>query len=207
MRLEPFALRGRHVLLEPLDRSHAPDLLTAAGDRSTFGHTLVPHDIGSMTSYIDGLLHDAAADTVVPFVQRRMADGALVGCTRFLNLVWWPGRDTPVEVEIGGTWLATDAQRSAINSEAKLLLLGHAFDVWQAARVAICTDARNERSRRAIERLGATFEGVMRNHRAAAGSESVPGASRDTAAYSVIPAEWPTIRERLRASLEPGGAR
>eukprot|EP01041_Mallomonas_annulata_P017597 gene17597-36132_t len=179
MRLEPFALRGSHVMLEPLDRRHADDLLTAAADRSTFGHTLVPHDLGSMTAYIDGLLADADADAVVPFVQRRLADGAVVGCTRFLNLVWWPGRGTPVEVEIGGTWLATDAQRSAINSEAKLLLLGHAFEVWQAARVAICTDARNERSRRAIERLGATFEGVLRNHRAAAGSESVPGTSVD----------------------------
>jgi N-acetyltransferase len=215
MRLEPFALRGRHVLLEPLDHRHADELVAAARDRSTFGYTLVPHDLGSMSAYIDGLLADAAVDTVVPFVQRRVdsADGAdggagaVVGCTRFLNVVWWAGRDTPVEVEIGGTWLATDAQRSAINSEAKLLLLGHAFDVWGVARVAICTDARNERSRRAIERLGATFEGVLRNHRAAAGSESVPGASRDTAAYSIIPAEWPEVRERLRTSLESGGAR
>ena len=207
MRLEPFALRGTHVLLEPLDQRHAADLLIAAADRSTFGHTLVPHDPDEATTYIDGLLRDAAADAAVPFVQRRVADGVVVGCTRFLNLVWWAGRDTPVEVEIGGTWLATDAQRSAINSDAKLLLLGHAFDVWRVERVAICTDARNERSRRAIERLGATFEGVLRNHRAAAGSESVRGTARDTAAYSVIPAEWPAIRERLTASLEPGGAR
>ncbi len=207
MRLEPFALRGRHVLLEPLERHHAGDLLAAAADRSTFGFTLVPSDLGSMTAYVDGLLGDAAHDAAVPFVQRRVADGAVVGCTRFLNIVWWSGRDTPVEVEIGGTWLSTDAQRSAVNSEAKLLLLGHAFDVWDVARVAICTDARNERSRRAIERLGATFEGVLRNHRPAAGAESVPGTSRDTAAYSVIPAEWPTLRDRLRSSLEPGDAR
>ncbi len=206
MRLEPFALRGRHVLLEPLDHRHADDLLAAAADRSTFGHTLVPDDIGSMTAYIDGLLGDAANDAAVPFVQRRVADGAVVGCTRFLNVVWWASRDTPVEVEIGGTWLCTGAQRSALNSEAKLLLLGHAFDLWHVARVAICTDARNERSRRAIERLGATFEGVLRNHRPAAGAESVSGTCRDTAAYSVIPAEWPAIRDRLRSSLELGGA-
>jgi len=92
MRLEPFALRGRHVLLEPLERHHAGDLLAAAADRSTFGFTLVPSDLGSMTAYVDGLLGDAAHDAAVPFVQRRVADGAVVGCTRFLNIVWWSGR-------------------------------------------------------------------------------------------------------------------
>jgi N-acetyltransferase len=203
MRLEPFALRGRTVQLEPLDERHVAHLLAAAADRSTFGYTQVPHDLESMASYVDGLLLDAAADTAVPFVQRRLADDTVVGCTRFLNVTWWAGCRTPVEVEIGGTWLSTGAQRSALNSEAKLLLLQHAFQEWQVERVAICTDARNERSRRAIERLGATFEGILRNHRAAMGSESAPGTRRDTASYSIIPADWPAIRERLLASLQP----
>jgi len=193
------------VQLEPLSEQHAQALLDAAADRSTFGFTLVPADLASMRAYVSGLLRDASNDTAMPFAQRRLADDAVVGCTRYLNMMWWVGRDAPAEVEIGGTWLATDAQRSSVNSEAKLLLLAHAFDVWRVERVAICTDARNERSRRAIERLGATFEGVLRNHRAAAGSESLLGTARNTAAYSIIPAEWPAIRDRLIASLERCG--
>lgn len=200
MRLEPITLRGCVVQLEPLDESHAAALLRAAdADRSTYSHTLVPDDLATMQSYVTGLLHDAAAGTAMPFVQRRLADDAVVGCTRFLDMRWWNGPSAPTEVEIGGTWLATAAQRSAINSEAKLLLLEQAFDRWRVQRVAICTDARNERSRRAIERLGATFEGVLRNHRAAAGSASVPGTARDTACYSIVPDEWPAIRDRLRS--------
>jgi len=199
MRLEPFTLRNRTVQLEPLDESHAAALLHAAdADRSTFSYTMVPDDLPSMHAYIDGLLHDAAADAAVPFVQRRLHDDTVVGCTRFLDMKWWNGPGAPAEVEIGGTWLATAAQRSAINSEAKLLLLDQAFDRWRVHRVAICTDARNERSRRAIERIGATFEGVLRNHRAAAGSASVSGTARDTACYSILPDEWPAIRDRLR---------
>jgi RimJ/RimL family protein N-acetyltransferase len=202
MRLEPIALQGRTVQLEPLDHRHAVDLLAAAADRSTFGYTLVPHDLESMRSYVDGLLLDAAADTAVPFAQRRLADDTVVGCTRFLNVTWWAGRRTPVEVEIGGTWLAADAQRSPVNTEAKLLLIGHAFERWRVHRIAICTDARNQRSRTAIERLGATFEGVLRNHRMSAGHLTEAGLPRDTACHSIIPDEWPAIRARLQERLD-----
>ena len=109
----------------------------------------------------------------------------------------WPlGRRDPDEVEIGGTWLAADAQRSPINTEAKLLLLTHAFEVWKVQRVAICTDARNERSRRAIERIGGVFEGTLRRHRAStAAGES--GRLRDTSIYAIIETEWPSVRDRL----------
>ncbi len=111
----------------------------------------------------------------------------------------WPlGRRDPDEVEVGGTWLAADAQRSPINTEAKLLLLTHAFDVWDVRRVAICTDARNERSRRAIERLGATFEGVLRQHRASTAAGEA-GTLRDTAVYAIVAADWPAVRDRLSA--------
>jgi RimJ/RimL family protein N-acetyltransferase len=150
--------------------------------------------------YVRWLLDDAAHGRAAPFVQRRADDGVVVGCTRFLNPLWPLGRVDPDEVEIGGTWLSAAAQRTPINSEAKLLLLTHAFDVWKAQRVAICTDARNEQSRRAIERIGATFEGVVRRHRRStrAGEDAT---LRDTATYSIIIDEWPAIDARLRAFL------
>jgi RimJ/RimL family protein N-acetyltransferase len=203
MRLEPFALEGRHVRLEPLGLDHAADLVAAADrDRSSYGYTPVPPDVPSMERFIEGLLADAQRDTAVPFVQRRLADDSLVGCTRFLNMLWWPSRDTPAEVEIGGTWLAVDAQRSPINTEAKLLLLTQAFERWRVFRVAIATDALNERSRTAIERLGATFEGILRNHRPNAGRLTEPVRPRNTAMHSIIADEWPTVRARLRERLD-----
>lgn len=204
MRLEAITLTGRHVQLEPLRADHAA-ALTAAADRnrSSYGYTAVPADVGGMSAYIATLLDEAARDLVVPFAQRRLADGALVGCTRLMSLVWAAGRALPLEAEIGGTWLAADAQRSAVNTEAKLLLLAHAFDVWGVQRLAICTDERNARSRTAIERLGATFEGVLRNHRTNAGHLTEPG-PRNTAVYSIIPPEWPAIRDRLARRLEEG---
>lgn len=198
MRLEPFTLTGHFVRLEPLAAEHAAALLRAADvDRSTYGYTPVPADLAAMQAYIEWLLGDAERDLVVPFAQRRMVDDAVVGCTRFLNVTWWPARDAPAEVEIGGTWLGAEAQRSPINTEAKLLLLTHAFEVWGVHRVAICTDALNERSRVAIERLGATFEGILRRHRASTGHATVPGTPRDTAAYSIIADEWPDVRAHL----------
>ena len=202
MRLEPFTLTGRHVSLEPLSPEHVPALLEAATlDRSTYGFTQVPADAVSMAAYVDTLRHDALHDTAVPFVQRRLADGRIVGCTRYLNVTWWSGTPSPVEVEIGGTWLSGDAQRTPLNSEAKLLLLEQAFDRWGVHRVAICTDARNERSRVAIERLGARFEGILRRHRQVMGGEAPPGTPRDSAMYSIIREEWAEVRTRLESRL------
>jgi len=202
MRLEPFVLEGRHVRLEPLQLGHASALVTAADrDRSSYGFTPVPADVPAMERFIEGLLADAQRDTAVPFVQRRLADNELVGTTRFLNMLWWPNRHTPAEVEIGGTWLAADAQRSAINTEAKLLLLTHAFEVFEVFRVAIATDERNTRSRTAIERLGARFEGILRNHRPNAGPLTEPGRPRNTAMHSIIDDEWPAIRDTLTERL------
>lgn len=205
MRLETFVLTGKHVQLVPLAREHAAALVIAgAGDRSTYGFTPVPETVPAMEEYVDGLLGDALRGTVVPFAQRRRADGELVGCTRFLNIIRWANRETPAEVEIGGTWLAADAQRSPINTEAKLLLLTHAFEVWKVFRVAICTDALNLRSRDAIERLGARLEGIMRNHRPNTGHLTKPGQPRNTATYSIIPDEWPDIQAYLKARLDAG---
>ena len=202
MRLQPFTLTGRHVLLQPLSRDHAAALQAAADrDRSTYGHTVVPIDLAGMQAYIDGLLQDAERDLAVPFAQARASDQSPVGCTRFMNVVWWPGRDTPPEVEIGGTWLAADAQRSPINTEAKLLLLTQAFDVWNVFRVALCTDAGNQRSRDAIERIGAKFEGILRRHRPSSGHFRTPGEARDSAMFSITDHEWPTVRDDLQRRL------
>jgi N-acetyltransferase len=198
MRLEPLALTGTHVSLEPLRHEHASALSDAANrERSTYGFTGVPADVASMEAYIDGLLAEAQRDTVMPFVQRRRSDDSLVGCTRLMDLRWWPTRSVPAEAEIGGTWLAADAQGTAINPEAKLLLLTHAFEVWDVARIAIATDERNAQSRRAIEKLGASLDGILRNHRFGMGHQSVGGAPRNTAVYSIIPSEWPSVRDRL----------
>jgi RimJ/RimL family protein N-acetyltransferase len=195
--LDVGVLVGRHVVLEPLLIDHVGAIVSASGgDRSSFGWTGVPDGPEQAEAYVQGLLADAAALRCAPFVQRRVADGAVVGCTRFMSPLWPLGRRDPDEVEVGGTWLAAGAQRSPINTDAKLLLLTHAFDSWGVRRVAICTDARNDRSRRAIERLGATFEGTLRQHRPSTAAGEA-GHLRDTSIYAIIDTEWPAIRERL----------
>jgi len=195
-------LTGRHVQLEQLRIEFAEEL-TAAGneERSSYGWTPVPPTVDGMQRYIAGLLDDQEARTVVPFVQRRISDGALVGCTRYLRLEWWGGGDLPAEVEIGGTWLAASAQRTAINTEAKYLLLRNAFDDWNVHRVAICTDSRNTQSRTAILRIGAAFEGILRSHRGsyAPGEENI--VPRDSAMYSVVRSDWPEVKRSLEARL------
>jgi RimJ/RimL family protein N-acetyltransferase len=206
VRLLPIVpLSGRHVSLEPLRIDHVDAVVDAsAGDRSSFGYTQVPDGRGEAEAYVARLLDDAEVGEVGPYVQRRLADGAVVGCTRYMNPVWVFDRDHPDEIEIGGTWLAASAQRSAINTEAKLLLLGQAFEAWQVQRVAICTDARNARSRRAIERLGASFEGVLRRHRRSTHAGD-GDRLRDTAYYAVTVENWPDVRDRLGALLRPPG--
>jgi RimJ/RimL family protein N-acetyltransferase len=205
MRLEPFTLTGRHVVLEPLAADHVEALVGAANlERASYGYTQVPAHHDEMRTYVEALLAAAQGDTAVPFVQRLAGSGEVVGCTRFLDLRWWSGRPVPDEAEIGGTWLRADMQRTAVNTEAKLLLLSHAFEVWQVHRVAICTDARNERSRVAIARLGAQFEGVLRNHRPAAGHAVAVGGARDTAVFSIVATEWPAVRNGLRHRLDIG---
>ena len=196
-RLELDRLSGRHVVLEPMRHDHVDDLAAATGgDRSSFAYTRVPDGPDETADYVDWLLRDAADGAAGPFVQRRVSDGRLVGCTRYLHPAWPLERNVPDEVEIGGTWLCADAQRSPINTEAKLLLLTYAFERWSVQRVAICTDARNHRSRAAIERLGAAFEGVLRRHRASTHAND-GGRLRDSAMYAVTVDDWPAVRNRL----------
>ena len=133
---------------------------------------------------------------LTPFAQVRLRDGAAVGCTAYWNTRTWPESDDPFAVEIGWTWLAASAQQTGINAEAKLLLLTHAFETLRLARVDLKTDARNQRSRQAIERLGARFEGVLRSW----SPSHVPGEEgkmRDSAMFSLIAAEWPDVKAHL----------
>lgn len=198
--LEPITLTGRHVQLEPLALTHVDGLVAAADvDRSTYDYTDVPADTAAMTTYVERLVEDHRRGNVLAFAQRRLDTGALAGCTRFMEIRHWRGRTEPDELEIGGTWLAADAQRTPINTEAKYLLLGQAFEGYGVWRVAICTDERNARSRTAIERLGATFEGILRNHRLRYNAN--PPQPRHTAVYSITHDEWPAIKARLEQRL------
>ena len=195
--LQSPALVGRRVLLEPLREEHVDALVAAAAeDRGSYRWTTVPDAPEAMSRYVAELLAGRDAGEVVPFVQRDAGSGRPLGCTRFLHLRFLPGAALPYAVEVGGTWLAASAQRTGLNREAKLLLLGHAFEHWGVARVELRTDARNERSRTAIAAIGAAFEGVLRcaQPSAAAGEQ---GLLRDTAVFSVLAAEWPGVRDRL----------
>jgi RimJ/RimL family protein N-acetyltransferase len=199
--VEPVTLSGKRVRLVPLAPEHAPGLLAAAaGDRSTFAYTWVPDGDDEVRRYLAKALADQAAGTALPFATTRASDGEVLGSTRFMNAErWeWPRSGAyPDAVEIGSTWLTASAQRTPINTEAKLLMLTHAFEVWNVLRVTLKTDARNVRSRNAILRLGAQFDGVLRAHMPAYDIAE----PRDSAYYSILASEWPDVRDRLTEAL------
>jgi N-acetyltransferase len=198
--LAPITLTGRHVQLEPLQLAHVDELVEASTvSRETYGYTEVPGDREAMQRYVERLVEDHANAKVLPFAQRRLDTGQLAGCTRFMEPRWWRGRRNPDEIEIGGTWLSATAQRSAVNTEAKYLLLSHAFEQWEVWRVAICTDEHNARSRASIERIGATFEGVLRNHRLRYNTATPE--PRNTAVYSITDSDWPAVKQSLERRL------
>lgn len=202
--LETPLLEGTLVRLEPLAERHLDGLSEAAAEgRAAYGFTLVPDGRDAMAAYLGQLLDARAAGEELPYAQVRLGDGRVVGATRYLTLRRRHGLMLPYAVEVGGTWLSASAQRSGINVEAKLLLLGNAFEAWQVGRVDLKTDARNARSRAAIEALGASFEGVLRHWQPSqvAGEEAD---LRDSALYSVLPAEWPQVRARLEERLRRG---
>jgi RimJ/RimL family protein N-acetyltransferase len=186
------------VRLEPLQLAHADPLFAVAdADRSTYDYTTVASTPDAMRAQIEHLLDERAAGTAVSFVQIRVDGDEPIGMTRFLTIRRRDAASDPYAVEIGGTWLAASAQRTGINVEAKLLLLTHAFDTWHVGRVDLKTDARNARSRAAIEGLGATFEGVLRSWQPSHASGE-DDALRDTAMYSITTADWPTVRDHLQ---------
>jgi RimJ/RimL family protein N-acetyltransferase len=159
-----------------------------------------------MAAYVDEALQLLAEGRALPFTTIDAVSGVVIGSTRYLNVEFWAwpagnplqrGEERPDVVEIGATWLAPAAQRTEINTEAKLLMLAHAFEVWRVHRVSLMTDSRNARSRIAILRLGARFDGVLRAARVA-----VDGVIRDTAAYSILENEWPAVKAGLQARLD-----
>lgn len=201
-----FTLAGEHVRLEPLRSAHAPELLAAAAeDPSLYKWSRVPRTPAEVERYIDSALAGQAAGTAVPFATISLRTGNAIGSTRFWNLErWaWPAghpssgpRDYDT-CEIGHTWLAASAIRTAANTEAKLLMLTHAFEAWRVLCVTLHTDARNDRSRTAIARIGGKFEGILRAHRLAA--DDTP---RDSARFSIVASEWPEVEKRLKDRLK-----
>lgn len=194
-------LTGHHIRLEPLGLHHLDGLLSAsAGDPELYRWSAVPQTREAVAAYIETALAWHEAGRALAFATIRIADDAVIGSTRFFDIERWPwptgherhGRLDPDVCEIGYTWLTRSATRTAANTEAKLLMLTHAFEAWQVLRVCLHTDARNKRSQAAIERIGGKFEGVLRAHRMA--SDYIP---RDSHRYSIVAAEWPEVKTRL----------
>ncbi len=190
---QPVLLEGRQVRLEPLERRHLPALIAAAQDPEVFQFFLTPPlgNEGEMAKWLEDAVKAQAAGTEVAWATVRVSDGRVVGSTRYLDI-----RRANRGLEIGNTWLAKEAQRTPINTEAKLLQLTHAFEKLNAARVQLKTDERNTRSRAAIARVGAAFEGILRKYQA-----RYDGYVRNTAIFSITTEEWPAAKAALEAKL------
>ncbi len=193
--LRPVTLEGRHVRLEPLDPSHADALVEAAaeGELWNLWYTMVPGP-DTVQAYLATAFEQQAAGVSLPFVVKD-AGGRVVGSTRYCNVIAAHRR-----VEIGYTWYARRVQRTALNTEAKRLLLAHAFETLGCIAVEFRTHWHNRQSREAIARLGAKQDGVLRNHMI-----MPDGTYRDTVVFSIIASEWPTVRRDLDWRLEQGG--
>lgn len=189
----PVPLEGRHVRLEPLTPAHAPGLFAAAAPE-VFRYLSIPPFAGLADAerYVAEALQAQAAGAEIAYATVRRSDGRVVGSTRFIDI-----RRPHRGLEIGWTWLAPEAQRTAVNTEAKYLMLRQAFEAWGALRVQLKTDANNASSRAAILRLGAQFEGVLRKQMLRAHD----GYERDTAMFSIIRPEWPAVKAGLEAKL------
>lgn len=204
VQLDGLALVGDHVRLEPLTLEHVPALVAAIDqDPALFRFSTAPETEAEMLAWVKAALAAREAGRELPFATYSSAQARIVGSTRFYELEHWrspaedPERDrSPDACLIGYTWLGASAQRTASNTEAKLLMLSHAFETWEVHRVAFRIDARNDRSRSAVERLGATFEGVRRAERLGA-----DGMVRDSAFYSILAAEWPAVKHGLISRL------
>lgn len=195
-------MRSDVVRLEPLDHSHVADLVRAASEtRESFAFATVPQDEPSAHRYVQAALADWERGDGLAFATIDAKSDRVLGSTRFARAERWPWSTEPAEgrtrcgidaVEIGWTWLAPSAQRSSINTHAKILMLDYAFNVIDVRRVTLKTDARNARSRRAIERIGGVLDGVLRAH-----LQGADGQVRDSAMYSILRGEWPAHRQRL----------
>jgi len=189
---DPVRLRGQHAVLEPLAPAHAADLVEAVRDGQLWDlwFTAIPEP-AMMAREIERRLALQAQGSMVPFAVLSAATGRAVGMTTFMNI-----DATHRRVEIGSTWYRAAVQRTALNTECKRLLLGHAFEQWDCIAVEFRTHYFNHRSRAGIERLGAKLDGVLRNHQ-----RGRDGTLRDTCVYSITQAEWPTVRLHLDHQL------
>jgi N-acetyltransferase len=191
-RLEPVTLTGRMGRLEPLELDHVPALAEVGLVPAIWQWTLArPTNEGDVRDWAAATIHNRALGTELPFVTVEAASGRPIGSTRYMNIVLEHRR-----LEIGWTWVAPPWQRSGANREAKLLMLTHAFETLGCRRVEFKTDSLNEPSRTALLGIGATFEGIFRNHMV-----MPDGRMRHSAYYSVIDDEWPAVKGRLEASL------
>jgi RimJ/RimL family protein N-acetyltransferase len=190
---QPVTLTGTTIRLEPLALKHAPDLLQAAGEKSIWAYMPLSGfpDLRAVEDWIRGSLAAQAAGTDLPFAIVLANTNVAVGSTRYLDI-----RRAHRGLEIGWTWLAPGVQRTGVNTEAKYLLMKHAFEDLGAVRVQLKTDARNIRSQRAIERIGAVLEGAHRRHMV-----TWDGHIRDTVYYSVLDTEWPDVKRKLESML------
>lgn len=192
MDVVPIALDGERVRLEPMLEGHL-DALTEAGGFEELWRLTTTRAVSrdEMSAYMKSALADQSAGSALPFVTVDIASGRIVGSTRFGNI------DTSNRrAEIGWTWITPEFQRTYVNSEAKYLMLRHAFEVWGCVRVELKTDVLNLRSRAAMERIGATEEGILRKHVLTQG-----GRYRDSIYFSILDTEWPAVRERLQSFL------
>jgi RimJ/RimL family protein N-acetyltransferase len=193
--VEPVTLAGRWARLEPIGPEHADDLVAAAGDEAIWRY--IPLDLGqeaTMREWIAASIADREAGTVLRFAIVDQASGRAVGSTSLFDI-----RPKDRGIEIGWTWLGKGAQRTGINTECKYLLLRHCFEELGAIRVQLKTHRLNFQSRRAIERIGAQFEGILRNH-----VVMPDGTYRDSAYYSVIEGEWPAVKRHLEMMMGGG---
>ncbi|GAA2988598.1 RimJ/RimL family protein N-acetyltransferase [Microbacterium terrae] len=190
---DPVVLENAHVRLEPLTPDHAADLSEASAGLEHAWYTSVP-TTDSVDDDVASRLAQRDAGVMNPWAIRRLDTGRVVGSTTFCSI-----DQANRHVEIGYTWLGLDAQRTAVNTAAKLLLLGHAFDTCDAIAVEFRTHWHNRQSRAAIARLGAKQDGVLRNHRL-----GPDGSLRDTVVFSILPGEWPAVRLGLEHRLARG---
>ena len=193
MKLEPVTLEGRSVRLEPLAASHHAALCEVGLDAELW--RLIPYRVSTvdeMRDYIGSALEAQAAGTAIPFATVERASGRVIGSTRYMNI-----DPANRRVEIGATWLAKPWQRTAMNTEAKYLMLRHAFETLGCIRVELKTDALNQQSRQAILRIGAREEGTLRQHMV-----TWSGRLRDTVYYSILDSEWPGVKANLEGKLK-----
>src|SRR5512141_1517990 len=192
--VEPITLVGKYVRLEPMTEAHIPGL-TEIGVGQTFWDYMLYGNIeteADMQNWVRDIIARGEKGTELPFVVIHLASGRVAGATRYLNIM-----PKDKGLEIGGTWYGLDFQRTVVNTECKYLLLSHAFETLGCIRVQIKTDLRNERSQKAIERIGAVKEGVLRNHMI------LPdGRIRHSVFYSILDTEWPAVKKRLEEMME-----